>query len=285
MILKSWLWFSICAAVLIVGQCEKGTAQDASADKTTLNPAITLADIAAGKTQIVDLNHALNEKNAYWPGPDYEPFRLKTIATIEKDGVLSKAFSMPEHLGTHIDAPNHFETGQPDLSMISPQQFFAPGVVIDIAARAEVDADTTLSASDILDWEAEHGRIPDEAIILLRTGWGRFWNNYSRYKNQDAMGKLHFPSYSAEAATFLIHQRRAKGLGVDNLSIDHGISKDCAVHHIVNKAGRYGLENVAQLEKLPARGFFLIVAPIRIEAGSGGPTRILAILPQESNAD
>jgi kynurenine formamidase len=278
--LNRWRLVALCVTPLVIGFCDDASAQDATRIKASGAQDITLADVAAGKARIIDLTHALNEKNAYWPGPGYEPFHLTTIATIEKDGVLSKAFSMPEHLGTHIDAPNHFETGQPDLSMITPDQFFAPGVVIDISPRAEVDADTTLTLRDIPDWEAKHGRIPDGAVVLLRTGWGRFWDNYSRYKNQDAMGKLHFPSYSGEAAKFLVHDRKAKGLGIDNLSIDSGISKDFAVHHIVNKAGRYGLENVAQLEKLPARGFFLIVAPIRIEAGSGGPTRILAVLPK-----
>ena len=188
---KSWLWSAICASVLFAGYRDIGRAQDAIGRKSVPIETVTLADVAAGKARIIDLTHVLNEKNAYWPGPGYEPFHLKTIATIEKDGVLSKAFSMPEHLGTHLDAPNHFETGQPDLSMISPKQFFAPGVVIDIAARAEVDADTTLTVKDILAWESEHGRIPDEAVVLLQTGWGRFWDNYSRYKNQDAMGKLH----------------------------------------------------------------------------------------------
>lgn len=278
MILKSWTLIAVCLAIFTT--FDSATAQTRDSTKTKAINKVTLADVASGKATIVDLTHVLNEKNAYWPGPGYEPFHLKTIATLEKDGVLSKAFSMPEHLGTHIDAPNHFETNQPDLSMISPDQFFAPGIVIDIAARAEVDADTTLNRKDIDEWESEHGQIPDGAIVLLHTGWARFWDNYSRYKNQDAMGKLHFPSYSGEAAAFLIHERKAKGLGIDNLSIDSGISKDFAVHHTVNKAGRYGLENVAQLEKLPARGFFLIVAPIRIEKGSGGPTRILAILPR-----
>ena len=279
MTLNRWKLVALCMTPFFIGFCGTATAQDATRIKASRVQDITLADVAAGKARIVDLTHVLNAKNAYWPGPGYEPFRLTTIATIEKDGVLSKAFSMPEHLGTHIDAPNHFETGQPDLSMITPDQFFAPGVVIDIAPRAEVNADTTLTLQDIRDWEAKHGRIPDGAVVLLHTGWGRFWDNYSRYKNQDAMGKLHFPAYSGEAAKFLIHDRKAKGLGIDNLSIDSGISKDFAVHHIVNKAGRYGLENVARLEMLPARGFFLIVAPIRIEAGSGGPTRILAVLP------
>ena len=275
-----WTYIALSMTPLLANLCSIASAQETVTNKAETASLITLSDVASGKARIVDLTHVLNEKNAYWPGPGYEPFHLKTIATIEKDGVLSKAFSMPEHLGTHIDAPNHFETGQPDLSMISPDQFFARGVVIDIAARAEVDADTTLTVKDIRYWEATHGQIPEGAIVLLHTGWGRFWNNYSRYKNQDAMGKLHFPSYSGEAAQFLIHDRKAKWLCIDNLSIDSGISKDFAVHHIVNKAGRYGLENVAKLDKLPARGFFLIVAPIRIEAGSGGPTRILAVLPE-----
>ncbi|MDA0284987.1 MAG: cyclase family protein [Planctomycetota bacterium] len=277
------LWLAVFAIVLSISSV--GIAQDIPTPRGASVELLTLADVAAGKARIVDLTHVLNEKNAYWPGPGYEPFQLKTIATIEKDGVLSKAFSMPEHLGTHIDAPNHFESGQPDLSSISPDQFFAPGVVIDITPQAEVNADTTLTIKDIQDWESNHGRIPDQAIILLHTGWGRFWNNYSRYKNQDAMGKLHFPAYSGEAARFLIHERKARGLGIDNLSIDSGISRNFEVHHIVNKAGRYGLENVAQLERLPARGFFLIVAPIRIEAGSGGPTRILAILPGKAKKE
>lgn len=281
--LQLWVSLVACVAVSSGNFCRITEAQDKTAKDLKTIPAITLNDVAAGRARIIDLTHALNEKNAYWPGPGYEPFHLKTIATIEKDGVLSKAFSMPEHLGTHIDAPNHFETGQPDLASISPEQFFAPGIVMDISARGEVDADTTLTLQDIAEWEAAHGEIPEGAVILLHTGWGRFWNNYARYKNQDAMGKLHFPSYSAEAAEFLIHERKAKGLGVDNLSIDRGISKDFAVHHIVNKAGRYGLENVAGLEKLPARGFFLIVAPIRIEAGTGGPSRIFAILPNRKS--
>jgi len=279
--LKSRISIILCATALWITNSAIGEAQGGNRTTTKVDR-LTLADVASGAARILDLTHVLNEKNAYWPSPGYEPFHLKTIATIEKDGVLSKAFSMPEHLGTHIDAPNHFETNQPDLSMISPDQFFAPGIVIDIAARAEVDADTMLTLKDIRDWESKHGRIPNGAIVLLHTGWGRFWDNYSRYKNQDAIGKLHFPSYSGEAAAFLIHERKAKGLGIDNLGIDSGISKDFAVHHTVNKAGRYGLENVAQLEKLPARGFFLIVAPIRIEKGSGGPTRILAILPRKS---
>lgn len=240
---------------------------------------ISFPDVAAGRAAVVDLTWPLNEKNGYWPGEGYTPFRLTTIATLEKDGVLSKAFSMPEHLGTHIDAPNHFEPNRPSVADIPPRQLIGPGVVVDIEHRAELDPDTMLTVEDLEQWESQHGAIPEGAIVLLRTGWGRHWTNYARYKNQDATGRLHFPGYSGAAAKWLVENRTVRGIGIDTLSIDRGLSKDFAVHHMINGAGRYGLENVACLEKLPARGFHLIVAPIRIEDGTGGPTRIFAILP------
>ena len=243
----------------------------------------TLDNLAGGRLTIVDLTWALNEQNAYWPGENYKPFRLETIATLEKDGVLSKAFSMPEHLGTHIDAPNHFEKDRPDVSQIPPEQLFGPGVVIDVSPKAEQDADYMASLDDLRAWEEEHGRIPDGAIVLLRSGWGRHWNNYDRYKNQDVRGKLHFPGYSGDAAKFLVKQRKIRGLGIDTLSIDRGLSTDFAVHHIINAAGKYGLENVAHLERLPARGFWVMIAPIKIETGTGGPTRIFAVLPKDED--
>lgn len=257
--------------------CLSATARVCLADDASL---LTLGDVAAGKARIVDLTWPINERNPYWPGTDYEPFSIKTIATLEKNGVLSKSFSMPEHQGTHIDAPNHFEPDRPTVSQIAPQQLIGPGVKLDIAARAESDADTLLTVEDIRLWEQTQGRIPDGAIVFLDTGWARHWSNYPRYKNQDATGKLHFPGYSPEAAKFLVEERKVRGVGIDTLSIDRGLSKDFAVHHIVNKATKYGLENVAALDQLPARGFHVIVAPIRLEAGSGGPTRIFAVLPK-----
>lgn len=241
---------------------------------------ITLEDVAAGRADIVDLTWPLNEKNGYWPGGGYKPFELKTIATLEKNGVLSKAFSMPEHLGTHIDAPNHFEPNQPSVAEIDPKLLIGPGVVIDMAPQVEVHADAMLMPADIIHWEKTHGTIPEGAIVLLNTGWARFWKNYVRYKNQDATGGLHFPGYSGEAARWLIRNRNIRGIGIDTLSIDRGQSRKFEVHHIINGAGRYGLENVAHLDQLPPRGFHLIVAPIRIESGSGGPARILAIVPK-----
>lgn len=237
----------------------------------------TLADLAAGKLRIVDLAWPLNTKAVYWPGENYKPFELHTIATLEKDGVLSKAFATPEHLGTHLDAPNHFERDRPSVDQLAGEQLFAPGVVIDVSTAASADADYRVSRDDLAAFEARHGPIPRGAIVLAHTGWGRFWTSPERYKNQDVMSRLHFPGFSAEAVEWLIAERDVRGVGLDTMSVDHGPSRDFVVHHVLGKAGRFGLENLAQLDKLPPQGFYLFVAPIKIETGSGGPARVFAV--------
>lgn len=241
---------------------------------------ITLRQLASGEVKLVDLAHSLDDKSPFWPGDDYQPFQLKTIATFEKNGVSSKAFSMPEHFGTHLDAPCHFEKGQVAVDKIADEDLFAPGVVVDISMAAEADADYRLTVDDLTKWEAANGKIPERGIVLLRTGWNRFWDSNVRYRNQDTQGKMHFPGYSEAAARWLIKERNIRGIGIDTLSIDYGPSKDFIVHHVINGAGRYGLENVAELDKLPSRNFFLIVAPIKIASGTGGPTRLFAVLPR-----
>jgi kynurenine formamidase len=269
----------VVPAVLLVMMLALTTGYGGSAAATAV--VAPAADPFAGR-KIVDLTYAFNAETPFWPGDRYTPFKLETIATLEKDGVLSKAISLPEHLGTHLDAPNHFERHPMSVDKIPPGELMGSGVVLDIALKAEQDADAVLTLSDVRAWEARHGAIPPGAIVLLHTGWGRHWTNYSRYKNQDAQGKLHFPAYGADAARYLIHERKARGLGIDTLSIDPGTSPDFAVHHVVNAAGKYGLENVARLDELPPTGFHVLVAPMKIEHGTGGPTRIFAFLPAES---
>ncbi len=236
-------------------------------------------DITNGNCTIIDLTYPLNKSNAYWPAPSYEPFTYKTLATLKDDGVYSGAYSTPEHLGTHIDAPNHFEDNQPSVDKIGLESLVGPAVVIDISGKVENNVDYKLTVTDISHWEQVNGRIQESSIVLLNTGWWRRWNDYDEYKNMDDANKLHFPGYSAEAATFLVEKRDIKGIGIDTLSADCGISTDFAVHHVINGAGKYILENVANLDKLPPAGITLIVAPIKIEGGSGGQTRIWAILP------
>jgi kynurenine formamidase len=228
----------------------------------------------AERTRLVDLSLPLNDKTPVWPGDRVAGFRLETIATLEKDGMLARTFSMPEHMGTHIDAPNHFAMGQPGVEGIPAARLFGPGVRIDMSLKAEQDADAMLTVGDIEQWERRHGPIPKGAIVLLQTGWGRHVENVARYQNRDATSKLHFPGYSPEAAAWLVRERDIRGLGIDTMSVDRGLSQKFEVHHVILKAGRYALENVTRLEELPPKGFGVVVAPIKIDGGTGGPTRI-----------
>lgn len=231
-------------------------------------------------TGVVDLTYALDARVPHWPGKGYHPFRLRTIATLEKDGVLSKVYCTPEHLGTHVDAPNHFERGQPSVAEIPLRQLYGPVFVLDISARAHKDPDAMLTSEEVRAFEKRHERrIPARALVFLRTGWAKRIGSARAYRNRDAAGKMHFPGFSPEAASFLIRERRVVALGIDTLSIDRGISTKYRVHHIVNGAGRYGLENLANLRLLPPVGAFAMVAPIKIRNGSGGQARVFAFIP------
>jgi kynurenine formamidase len=237
----------------------------------------TLSDIASGKARVIDLCYPLNAKTAYWPIGNYHPFQFRVIATIKKDGVFSGEYSTPEHLGTHLDAPNHFEPGKKSVDQLSLQALVAPFVVIDISSEADRDPDIMLTVAQVQSWEQKNGKIPQGTVVLLQTGWARYWGS-PRYANLDAQKTLHFPGYSPEVARFLVQERDIKGIGIDNLSVDRGMSKKFEVHHIVNGAQRYHLENIANMTKLPPKGGFVIVAPIKIEGGSGGQARIWAVL-------
>jgi kynurenine formamidase len=232
----------------------------------------------AGQGQIVDLTHKLSPKIPYWPAGTYKPFQFETIATLEKDGVYSGAFCMAEHMGTHVDAPNHFEAGQASVDALPLRQLIAPAVVIDVRNQAARSADYRLEVEALRGWEREHGRLPSGALVFMYTGWDRRWNDVGAYRHQDEQKIMHFPGFSPEAAEFLVSERSISGIGIDTLSVDWGPSKDFRVHHIMNGAGKYHIENVANLGKLPAKGAIVIAPPIPIEGGSGGPARVFALI-------
>ena len=236
-----------------------------------------LEGVPSGKTRVLDLSYAINDKLVPWPG-DEKFFEATVKASVEKNGYFTRSFWMLEHYGTHLDAPAHFPPGKTTVDQIPVKQLFGPAVVIDVRAESGKNSDYQLAGARIEDWEKRHGRIPEGAIVLLRTGWASRWPDVRKYRNQDAQGKMHFPGFSAEAAKLLI-QRKVSGLGCDTLSIDHGASSDYAVHHLALGAGLYQLENLADLSELPETGAFLIVAPIKLEGGSGGPARTFALLP------
>ncbi|HXF06779.1 MAG TPA: cyclase family protein [Blastocatellia bacterium] len=238
-----------------------------------------LERILAGRGKVVDLTHRLSAKIPYWPGGQYRPFEFTPIATLDRDGVFSGFFAMPEHMGTHVDAPNHFVAGRPSVDDLLPEQLICPAVVLDVRDRVRDNPDYQLTVEDIRRWERRHGRIPRRSLVLLYTGWGARWGTPKEYLNRDEQGVMHFPGFSPDAARFLVTEREISGLGIDTLSVDYGPSKDFPVHHITHGAGKYHIENVANLDRLPARGAIVIVGVLPIEGGSGGPARVFALLP------
>jgi kynurenine formamidase len=247
--------------------------------QTGILNADTLENVIRGRQTVIDLTYPLNSKNAYWPGPSYFPFKYEPVATMERNRVFSGKYSTPEHLGTHIDAPNHFVAGKPSVDQIPLEKLVGPAVVIDVSSMVAKNDDYQLAEDEVLSWEKAHGKVPTGAIVLLNTGWAKRWTDYGEYKNADEKGRLHFPGFSEEAARFLTEERDINGIGIDTLSADYGSSTNFIVHRIINGAGKYILENVANLDKLPPSGAILIIAPIKIEGGSGGQARVWAILP------
>ena len=246
---------------------------------------------AAGQTapnlataKIVDLTHPFDEKTLYWPTSP-SAFELKSLADGKTPGgwfYRSNTFCTPEHGGTHLDAPSHFAKDGQSADQIPVRRLIAPAAVIDIRAQSAKDADYRLTLADVQAWEKKHGPVPAGAIVLLRTGWSSRWPDRKAYLGDDTPGdasKLHFPSYGEEAAKYLAIERKVGALGVDTASIDYGASKDFVVHVIANGANVFGLENVAHLEEVPEWGAWVAALPMKIAGGSGGPLRIVAILP------
>lgn len=240
-------------------------------------------DIASSK--VVDLSHPYDARTIYWPT---EPtgFQLKQEHKgLTKGGFFyySNAFCSPEHGGTHIDAPMHFAEGHWTNSDIPLDRLIRPAVVIDVSAKASLNPDYALSPADIAAWEETNGRIPDGAIVLLRTGWSARWPDRKAYMGDDtpgAVSNLHFPSYGPEAATLLVSERHVSLIGLDTASVDIGPSQDFLVHRIIGAANVPGLENLTNLDQLPATGAIVMAMPMKIAQGSGAPTRVIAFAPR-----
>jgi kynurenine formamidase len=232
---------------------------------------------APGRLRMVDIGHALGPDNPAWPG-DAKPFEATLNASIQKDGYFTRKFSSLEHFGTHLDAPAHFVAGAWTVDQIPVERLYGPAVILETREECRRDPDYRLAPEKIAQWEARNGRISQGAIVLMRTGWAERWSDAARYRNMDAAGTMHFPGYSVEAVKVLI-ERGAVGLGIDTLSVDYGASKEFRVHHLSHGASLYHMENLADLSALPESRAYLVVAPIKLEGGSGGPARVFALLP------
>ena len=233
--------------------------------------------------EIVDLTHSFSQESIYWVTA--EEFNLEEVAKGKTDkGYFYSAnnFSAAEHGGTHIDAPVHFAENAKSVDEIPLLNLMGKAVKIDVSRNAFNNPDYLITIQDLQNWESENGEIPSASIVLLETGFGKFYPDKKKYlgtaeRGAEAVQKLHFPGLSPEAAKWLSGKRNIIAVGIDTASIDFGQSQDFATHVALMTQNIPAFENVANLEKLPATGFNIIALPMKIKGGSGSPLRIIAI--------
>jgi kynurenine formamidase len=233
----------------------------------------------------IDLTWDFEESTVYWP--TNVPYKHDTVFYgINEKGYFYSSFkySAEEHGGTHFDAPLHFAQGGRSIEQIPAEELTGQAVVIDVSAPSAKNRDYLVTADDFLQWEKEHGKIPERSIVLLHTGFGKYWTDHEKYtgtlkSGAEGVAELHFPGLSAEGAKWLVNERKIKAVGIDTPSIDFGQSKDFMAHRTLCGDNVTAYENIAHLVELPPTGSYIVAAPMKIKGGSGSPLRILAWVP------
>lgn len=233
---------------------------------------------------VVDLSHEYSDQTIFWPTA--EGFRLDKVAEgITPQGYYYAAntFATAEHGGTHLDAPVHFAQGRWSVDQIPLEQLMGDAGVIDVSAKCATQPDYQVTVADMEAWEREHGSL-NGLIVLIRTDYSKRWPDAERYlgtaeRGEGAVARLHFPGLHPDAAKWLATNRTVKAVGIDTASIDFGQSTLFESHRVLYERNIPGLENLANLDRLPARGATLIALPMKIKGGSGAPLRAVAIVP------
>lgn len=236
-----------------------------------------MVTVPAGFSKIIFLSHVLTTTTPVFPGDP--PVQIKPAASIEPDGYYLQALACGEQSGTHWAAPAHFLAGAATADQLDPADFVLPAVVIDARAQAAADQDFALAAGDIGAWEGVHGRVPARAAVLLRTGYDSKWPDQAAYLGTDAAGGLHYPGFSAEAASWLVAERGIAALGTDTMGIDPGADTGYGANRALLHDHRIHLENLRGLGELPATGGWIVVGGVRISGGSGSPATVFGLVP------
>ena len=226
--------------------------------------------------RLVDLTIPLDSNTVMWPGAAAP--QAETVVTVKDFGRFARNVSFSEHAGTHVDAPSHFIDGGQNVDEIPLETLVRPIAMIDISSRIGSNANGELLLADVLAFESDHGRIPQGAAVLLRTGWEDFNRNSEKYAGK--VGDVRFPGYGVEAAQYLVNERGAVGLGIDTLGIDPGSATTFPVHEkVTHPKGVWHLENLQNLKKLPPLTAWIFVGVLPLVGGSGSPARVIALIP------
>jgi kynurenine formamidase len=231
------------------------------------------------QSQIIDLTHSFGADTIVWPTE--QDFRL----VVQSEGqtpagyyYASNRLEMAEHGGTHIDAPIHFSKGGQTLDQVPIEHLVGTGVRIDVSVQCARDRDYRVTVQDFEQWEAAHGKVPSRAIAFINTGFARFWPSREQYLGTGVRA-LHFPGLHPEAAAWLVRERQVKAVGIDTASIDYGQSTKFETHVTLLSQNVPVLENLGDLRNLPDQGFEIIALQMKIAGGTGGPLRVIAVLP------
>jgi kynurenine formamidase len=248
-----------------------------------MNMRSLVASSTIDPAKIIDLTYTFDTATICWPTE--HPF----VHQFEYYGITpggyfysSAKFAAPEHSGTHMDAPIHFSKGAITADQVPLSSMVGLAAVIDFSERAGHDPDAILRIDDIKKWESSHGNLPDGAIVVARSGWGRYWPDKKRYLGTDKSGDvshLRFPGFSIDAVRYLLDSHKVAAIAIDTPSMDPGNSKDFPVHRLWLGANKAGFENVANADELPEAGATLFCIPMKIGQGTGAPARIFALLP------
>ena len=247
-------------------------------------PVIAQKSLRLPPDRIVDLTYAFDANSVYWPTA--EQFKLET----DFEGMTDKGYfysayrySAAEHGGTHLDSPVHFAKGHYTVDQLPLERLMGPAIVIDVIRQCARNADYLVSVADFQNWERRNGKIQPGTIVLLKTGFGKYYPDAKSYLGTDergaaAVAKLHFPGLDPAAARWLTENRKIRAIGLDTASIDRGQSTLFESHRALFEKNVPAFENVANLDQLPVKGFSVIALPMKIKGGSGGPLRIIALM-------
>ncbi len=244
-----------------------------------------LESVRTGGIEVVDLTAPLSDRTPILQLPEpfgnTIPFRLEEISHYDDRGPAWywNDIHTGEHTGTHFDAPVHWVTSRDgqDVSQVPVQRLLAPAAMLDFAAEASKDPDFLLQVEHVQEWERVNGPLPEGGWLLYRTGWDARSDSAADFLNEG-----HSPGISVECARWLAQEAPILGVGVETVGTDagaaHSFDPAFPCHSFLLGAGKYGLTQLRNLDKLPPTGSVVVAPPLPIVGGSGSPVRVLALV-------